>query len=161
MKFAEVAGRVLAEGEGKEWHRDRLKLLLPYFGETAISRIGKGQVRQYRLARHQSKTRTETTLNRHVECLRHLLYWALDEGLLAINPLARIQLARIRRKKKPVLSLEEERLLFDAASPHLRMILTAALDTGMRRGELLQQRWEDVDFTRQLLNVTRSKTPEG
>lgn len=161
MKFAELAGRFLAEGEAKDWHRDRLKPLLPFFGDIAISRIGRSQVRQYRQARHQSKTLTETTLNRDIECLRHLLYWALDEGFLAVNPLARIQLARIRRKKKPVLSLEEEKLLLQAASLHLQQIIVAAVDAGLRRGEILRQRWEDVDFTRRLLYVSHSKTPEG
>jgi integrase len=161
MKFAELAGRFLAEGEAKAWHRDRLKLLLPYFGDTAISRIAKAQVRQYRQTRHQAKTLTETTLNRDIECLRHLLYWAVDEGFLAINPLARIQLARIRRKKKPVLSPEEEKLLFAQSSAHLQQIIIAALDTGMRRGEILSQRWDDVDFSRRVLYVSHSKTPEG
>lgn len=161
MKFAELTARFLAEGEAKAWHHDRLKLLLPYFGETAIARIGKAQVRQYRQSRHQAKTLTETTLNRDIECLRHILYWAVDEGIIAMNPLARIQLARIRRKKKPVLSPEEERLLFAQASPHLKQIIIAALDTGMRRGEILNQRWEDVDFSRKLLYVSHSKTPEG
>src|SRR5262249_28374085 len=36
-----------------------------------------------------------------------------------------------------------------------------ALDTGMRRGEITGQRWEDVDFDRKVLFATRSKTPEG
>jgi integrase len=31
----------------------------------------------------------------------------------------------------------------------------------MRRGEITNQRWEDIDFPRKLLSVTRSKTPEG
>jgi hypothetical protein len=36
-----------------------------------------------------------------------------------------------------------------------------ALDTGMRRGEITSQKWEDVDFSQKVLFVTRSKTPEG
>ena len=40
-------------------------------------------------------------------------------------------------------------------------MIVAALDTGMRRGEITSQRWEDIDFPRKLLFVTRSKTPEG
>ena len=40
-------------------------------------------------------------------------------------------------------------------------MIIAALDTGMRRGEITSQRWEDIDFSRKLLFVTRSKTPEG
>ena len=161
MRFAELAAHFLAEGEAKAWHKDRLKPLLPYFGELAIGRIGKAQVRQYRQTRHQAKTLTETTLNRDIECLRHLLYWAVDEGFLAVNPLARIPLVRVRRKKKPVLSPEEEKLLFLQASPHLQQIIIAALDTGMRHGEILNQLWEDVDFSRKLLYVSHSKTPEG
>ena len=31
----------------------------------------------------------------------------------------------------------------------------------MRRGEILGQSWEHVDLNRQVLSVTRSKTPEG
>lgn len=100
-------------------------------------------------------------MNRDIECLRHLLYWAVDERLIAANPIARIRLERERRKKKPVLSLDEEALLLAAASPHLREITIVALDTGMRRGEILHQRWDDVDFARQLLYVSHSKTPEG
>jgi integrase len=31
----------------------------------------------------------------------------------------------------------------------------------MRRGEITNQLWEDIDFSRRVLFVTRSKTPEG
>jgi integrase len=60
-----------------------------------------------------------------------------------------------------VVSIVEEANLLKAAADHLKDIIVAALDTGMRRGEILHQRWEHVDFTRRLLFVTRSKTPEG
>jgi len=58
-------------------------------------------------------------------------------------------------------SSAEEAKLLAAASPHLRQIVIAALDTGMRRGELLTERWEHVDFNRRLLLVTHSKTVGG
>jgi integrase len=161
MLFAELAGRFLNEGSPKEWHRDRLKVLLPFFSTTEIGGITKGLVRRYRERRHAEKQLTETTVNRDIECLRHLLYWAVDEGILPANPIARIRLERERRKKKPVLNFTEEAELLAAAAPHLRDITIFALDTGMRRGEILNQIWEDVDFERRLLNVTHSKTPEG
>jgi integrase len=161
MKFAELAGRFLDEDCAKEWHRDRLKILLPYFASHQIGKINKSAIRQYRAERHRRKTLTETTVNRDIQCLRHLLYWAVDEGFLTANPIARIRLERERRKKKPVLSLTEEANLLVAAAPHLRAITIFALDTGMRRGEILNQTWEDVDFDLRLLNVTHSKTPEG
>jgi integrase len=161
MPFAELMAKFLAGGTAKPWHHERLKVLIPYFADFQIGKINKAAIRQFRQERHRRKQLTETTVNRDIECLRHLLYWAVDEGLLAANPIARIRLERERRKKKPVLSLEEEALLLPAASPHLRDITIVALDTGMRRGEILHQTWEDVDFPRRLLYVTHSKTPEG
>lgn len=161
MTFGALAARFLADGVPKPYHLDRLKLLLPYFGDTPIGRITKNLVRQYRQARHRQRKLTETTINRDLECLRHIMFWAVDEGLLTINPLSRMRFERERRKRRPVMSLAEEELLLEAASPHLRKIVICALDTGMRRGEILNQRWEDVDFARELLFVTHSKTPEG
>lgn len=161
MRFAELATRFLGEGSAKEWHKDRLKLLLPYFADFHIGKITKGAIRRYREERHKQKPLTETTVNRDIECLRHILYWAVDEGIMLANPIARIRLERERRKKKPVLSLAEEAQLLAAAAPHLRDITLFALDTGMRRGEILAQTWDDVDFFRRLLSVTHSKTPEG
>lgn len=161
MIFGELAARFLAEGSPKPYHIDRLKVLLPYWSEIHIGRITKNLAREYRQWRHRQKRLTETTVNRDFECLRHILFWAVDEGLLLTNPLSRMRLERERKRKRPVVSLNEEDLLLREAAPHLRPIIVTALDAGMRRGELLTQRWEDVDFARRLLFVSHSKTPEG
>ncbi len=161
MAFGEFAARFLAEGSPKAWHIDRLKLLLPYFSEIPIGRIHKALVRDYRAHRHAQKQVSDTTVNRDLEALRHLLYWAVDEGFLTANPLSRMPLVRERRKPRIVMNVAEEERLLAAAAPHLRSIIIAALDTGMRRGEILGQRWEHVDLTRGLISVTRSKTAGG
>jgi integrase len=59
------------------------------------------------------------------------------------------------------MSFREERSLLAKAPDHLRRIIRCALDTGMRRGEILAERWEDIDFDNRILHVTHSKTPEG
>ena len=161
MTFFQLAAEFLGHGDAKEWHRDRLKMLLPFLGTTAIGNINKALVGQYRRHRLAQKPITQTTVNRDIECLRHILYWAVDEQILATNPIARVRLERERRKKKPVLSLEEEEQLLRVAAPHLKLLIIVAVLTGMRRGEILRQRWEDVDFSRRLLYVSHSKTPEG
>lgn len=161
MTFDELAARFLAEGDRKDWHVDRLKLLLPYWGETPIGRIHKAMTVDYRKRRHAAKAVTDTTINRDLESLRHILFWAVDEGLLATNPLSRMRLTPERRKPRSVLGVDEEAKLLGGAATHLHPIVVMALDTGMRRGELLSQRWEHVDFNRNLLFVTRSKTAGG
>lgn len=166
MTFAELATEFLANSIPKAYHLDRLKVLLPYFGAMTIGTIRRNTADEYRKWRHQQRQSgqrplTETTINRDLECLRHIFFWAVDEGLLPANPLSRVRMVRERRKRRTVLSLEEEDRILAVASKHLKPIVIAALDTGMRRGELLTQRWEDVDFARRLLYVTHSKTAEG
>jgi integrase len=161
MTFGALTARFLAEGVSRPYHNDRLKMLLPYFGDTEIGRIDKATVREYRQYRHSQKAVSDTTVNRDVELLRHVLFWAVDEGLLVANPLSRVPFVKERRKPRPVMTLAEERALLEAAAPHLHPIIIAALDTGMRRGEILGERWEHVDFDRGLLYVTKSKTAGG
>jgi integrase len=139
-----------------------LKHLLPIFGPLRIRDITKNRVSDYRATRKAVKPNlTESTLNKEVGVLRHILYWAQDEKLIPSNPIARIPMVRVRRTARPVLGVHEEETLLAVASPHLRMAIIAALDTGMRRGEILAQRWEHVDLNRKTLTVSRSKTPEG
>jgi len=159
--FGELAARFLAEGQPRPYHLDRLKVLLPYFAATPIGRITKNLALAYRKYRHSEKRITDTTVNRDLEALRSMLFWAVDEGLLSTNPLSRVRMTRERKKPRFVLSVAEEELLLQSSAPHLRAIIVAALDTGMRRGEILTQRWEHVDFNREILYVTHSKTPEG
>ena len=167
MPFGELYARFLAEGDVKPYHIERAKQFLAYFAETSIGQITRNDIVRYRkerqaeyLERH-GKPLSETTLNRDCECIRHLLYWAVDEGFLAANPIARIRMPRARGRRRPVLSVADEMKLVAACSEHLAPIVMAAVDTGLRRGELFHQRWEDVDFDRGVISVTCSKTPEG
>ncbi len=76
-------------------------------------------------------------------------------------PLFGVVVFSLGRTRRQVLSVAEEQLLLANATDHLHAMTIMALDTGMRRGEITGQRWEDIDFSRKLLFVTRSKTPEG
>jgi integrase len=142
----------------------RLKFLLPFFGETPVLRLTKPMTEEFRKSRKQARTGTpikDATANRDLSVFRHILYWAVDERMLEANPLARLKMARERRTKRQVLSISEEEILLPAASPRLRGMIIAALDTGMRRGEITSQLWQDGDLDRGILYVTRSKTPAG
>jgi integrase len=171
MLFGELYARFLAEGDVKPHHPDRAKQFLPFFSETPIGSITKNDIARYRKYRHEEHRRkskkevtkplSETTINRDIEVIRHLLFWAVDEGFIPANPIARIRMVRERGQRRPVMSVAEEIKLLAACSDHLWPIVVTALDTGMRRGELLGQLWEHVDFDCGLLSVSHSKTAEG
>lgn len=161
LSFGSLAAQFVATAYPKPHHLDRLTHLLPYFAQVPVSRITKGVARDYRKYRRSQRQIKDATVNRDLSVLRHILYWAVDEQIIPSNPLARLRMERERRSQRPVMSVVEESKLLAAAPEHLAAMIIAALDTGMRRGEILNQDWEHIDFDRQLLAVTRSKTPEG
>lgn len=161
MTLAGLAAQFISDGAARPHHIERLKFLLPYFGEMAVVRLNRGLADEYRRARKSSKPISDATVNRDLSTMRHILYWALDHGLLSSNPMARIRLVPEARKYRKVLGVVEENLILAVAPEHLREMITFGLDTGMRRGELTNQLWEDVDLSRRLLSVTKSKTVQG
>ena len=162
MTFRELAARFIASGSVRPHHLYHLNLLLPFFSDFPVLRITKSLADEFRKARHaKNKMIKDATINRDLSVLRHVLYWAVDEQLLAANPLTRMKMARERRIRRQVLAIAEEALLLGVAKGHLRAMILIALDTGMRRGEITGQKWEDVDFSQKVIFVTRSKTPEG
>src|ERR1017187_6835841 len=161
MTFGELAARFIGSGMGKPHSLDRLKHLLPFFADMPLLAINTSAIRKYRQERNREKTLTAATVNRDLSVLRRVLYWGVEEGYLSSNPVGRLRMERERRTKRPVLSLREEQLLLAASPEHLQRIILCALHTGMRRGEILSQRWEDIDFDNRILNVSHSKTPEG
>ena len=172
MSFGELTAHFIAGGMGRRHSLDRLKHLLPFFSDTPLADINQSAIRKYRQERQKPKTVTEkgqqgvktikaATVNRDLSVLRRILYWAVEEGYLLSNPLGRLRMERERRTKRPVMSLAEEIKLTAAAPEHLQRIILCALHTGMRRGEILHQLWQDVDFDNRILHVSHSKTPEG
>jgi len=160
MRFDELASRFIASGSVRPHHLYHLKCLLPFFSGFPVLRITKSLAEAFRRQR-MARAIKDATVNRDLSVLRHILYWGVDEQLLAANPLSRMKMARERRTRRQILSVAEEELLLSVAKDHLRTMIIAALDTGMRRGEITSQQWEDIDFSRAVLSVTRSKTPEG
>jgi len=162
MTFGELAARFIASGSVRPHHLYHLNILLPFFAQFPVLRITKSLTDDFRKMRHSMNQAIKyATVNRDLSVLRRILFWAVDERLLAVNPMARLKMARERRTHRQILSVAEEMSLLSVARDHLRAMIIFALDTGMRRGEITGQKWEDVDFSQKVLFASRSKTPEA
>ena len=76
---------------------------------------------------------------------------------LTHNPALGVKIRTPRSKELRCFTPQEARQFLAAAqSARYHPLWYAALTTGMRRGELLGLRWEDVDFERQTIAVRRS-----
>jgi integrase len=93
---------------------------------------------------------THTTLNK-------ALKQAVANGLIPRNAAASVKAPRPRREEIRPLSREQVRALFEAASDHkLEGLYILAVTSGLRQGELLALRWEDVDLEAGTLHVRRT-----
>jgi integrase len=115
------------------------------------------------------ETRTEkekrpATVNRELACLSKVFSMAQDAGLIADNPCCKVKKLREDNRRERVLSSDEEaRLLAVCTGPreHLKPIIVLAVNTGMRRGDLLGLTWSRVDFERGLIFVPNHKAGDG
>ena len=111
------------------------------------------------------RKRTPATVNRYLALLSHVCTLAIKEWQwMAVNPVVQISKPREAQGRTRFLSDgERERLLVtcrSSKSTHLFTIVTLALSTGMRRGEMLGLRWEDIDIQNRRITLVRTKNGE-
>jgi integrase len=152
--------------------RLRIAVLVEYFGEMPIDRITPATpVERFKLERLNTRTRNKTerqiaSVNRELEQLRAILRYARNEGLITASPFERSSSPLISKadetKRTRVLSREEEiRLLKACETPerdHLIPLIIFAVDTGMRKGEMLSLTWADVNFKARSITVRATTT---
>lgn len=108
--------------------------------------------------------RSLASVHRELALLRRVFNIAEREGWLAKSPFRRgeslISQAQ-ERKGTRVLSKAEEAALLAACvgqREHLRAIVICALDTGMRRGEILSLKWSHVDLDNRRITLAALNT---
>lgn len=85
--------------------------------------------------------------------LRHAVRW----GLIAHNPLDRVDPPRVPRREMRALSPEQARRFLEAArEDRFGALWWLLLETGLRPSEALALRWEDVDLEAGVVRVVRS-----
>ena len=89
--------------------------------------------------------------------LHRALAHAVKHNLVVRNVCDHVTLPRRIQHERHTLTVEQARELLARAKGHrLEALLTVALVTGMREGELLALRWSDVNFGQQYLQVRRT-----
>jgi integrase len=84
---------------------------------------------------------------------RHAVQW----GLLGRNPCDAVTPPSPVRREFRTLSRDETQRLLEATRDHpMHALYVLAVTTGMRQGELLGLRWEDIDWQRSTVTVKRA-----
>lgn len=103
-----------------------------------------------------------STINGTHRVLHAALERAVKLDLIDFNPSDRVEAPQPARFQPRVLTPEEAIKFLDAAkSSRHRTLVTLALFTGLRLGEMLALRWENVDLKEGIIKVIKSKTKAG
>ena len=160
-EFAETyLERVVPLMKSIRTERDRVKRWMRQFATRPLGQITRAEIEAWRRER-MSKCRP-ATINRDLSRLRHMLNIAVEWELLEESPMQGIKFLRENNARTRYLSLEEcQRLIASCMAPHIRAMVSVALHSGMRLGEILNLRWYDLDFSSGFILVRDSKNGES
>lgn len=81
---------------------------------------------------------------------------AVSEGLISSNPARKCEVPSRQNQEVDILSKDEiKRVLIQAKEDGCYELLLLDLTTGLRRGELLGLKWEDINFNTRELSINR------
>ncbi len=128
--------------------------LIPYFGNKHIDAITAQNIEQYKAYLLEKRKLTPKSVNNYLSILSKCLKSAVESEILKTIP--KIKLLKVPPQKYDYLTeAETEQLLQHSIGMWHDMILLA-VKTGLRFGELIALKWEDVDFKTQILTIGRN-----
>jgi integrase len=158
--FSELAEKYITWANGrqksfKRWKSYLIANLCEEFGNLPLSNFSTEKLEQYQ-TKMLNEGNKPATVNRKIAVLSHMFTKAIDWKM--INTAPKVKMLKENNKRLRFLSKEECQALINACHSHLKPIVITALHTGMRKGEILNLKWDNVDLRHGfiLLNITKN-----
>jgi excisionase family DNA binding protein len=135
----------------------RLQILCGYFKNVDLRTITGLDIERFRASRIK-KGNNRSTVNRYLQLMGKMFNLAVEEGYLEENPARKVKpFSEKDTLKERILAEKEEEKLMENSSDTLKPIIAVALNTGMRRAEILGLKWKNVDFQAKRIRVEKTK----
>lgn len=133
--------------------KDAWKAAKPFFGNIRPDQISRKMCKEYAVKRKVAAG----TIRKELGIIRQALRWYDPKTI------PDIQLPSAPPPKERFLTKEEARRLEDACqTPHLKLFVQLALKTAARRGALLELTWQQIDFKRAEITLSKGvRTSKG
>lgn len=101
------------------------------------------------------------TINRHIAVIKHMftkaVQWEMVEEY-ALKKVRQVKLLEENNRRLRYLSKEECQALINTCQGNTKAIVITALNTGMRKGEILNLRWDNVDLKHGFILLDQDQT---
>lgn len=145
------------DGEGKP-HLDKVARLDEFFSGWRVSEIDVDSIGRF-IASEQKRGLAGGTINRSVSALRRMFNLAKKQGKLREVPY--FPMVKESAPRQGFFEREQYEALFSALPDYLRLPLAIGYFTGMREGEILGLRWNQVDFLSGIIRLQAGETKNG
>lgn len=130
--------------------------ILPSLGKLKLQKLRPQHLQRLYKKKHTEGLAPGTIRNIH-RLIHHALHDALRWGLVVVNVSDAVDPPRVVKQEMRALTAEQaEQFLLQAEGDPLEALYILALTSGMRQGELLGLKWDDIDFHRRRLKVQRT-----
>ena len=160
--FADEYVELYLKPNNRSWRKaeaHNIKCLKSFFAGKYLHEITPLLVEQFKIQR--SKEVSPATTNRALSCLRSMFNRAIAWGKFkGVNPVKGVRFFKENNTRIRYLEKEEIIKLLKCCRGHLKPIVILALNTGMRKGEILNLKWRDIDFKRGIIYLLKTKNNE-
>ncbi|MFI5304918.1 MAG: tyrosine-type recombinase/integrase [Nitrospiria bacterium] len=131
--------------------------LKKYFGDLTVVEITPKSISEYKTIRRNEKSAPKT-INNELALMSHAYNLAIKEWeWVRENPVKRVSKEKVNNQIERWLTFEEEEKLLAVSPVWLQEITIFAIHTGLRRGEILNLKWPQVDLFRKTITILEQK----
>ena len=135
----------------------RAKVIKKFFGGyTLIKDVKPEKIEEFK-SYILSTGKSKATANRYLEQLSKSFNIAVDNEYLRKNPCKSVKKFPLRNTTVRYLTEDEEKRLFKALPEHLKPIVITALNTGLRKSNILELTWEQINFEFGFIEILENK----
>jgi integrase len=132
------------------------------FGNLSLRQFNTMLIEQFQTERID-KGNKPATINRLLATLKHMFTKAVEWDMVeeeSLKRIRRVKLLEENNKRLRYLSKKECQELISNCEQHLKPVVITALNTGMRKEEILSLKWEQIDFTHGFIHLEVTKNGE-
>ena len=141
-----------------EVYKPCIKRAKDYFGDVYIKDIAPNDVNAF-IMFIASQDYAQRTVSVHLNMMRQVFNYAIIQphSVVKTNPCASVSIPKglPKTRRLPPTDAELSKVKPDC---EMGLFATFLLYSGLRRGELLALQWQDIDFEKKLIHVTKSVT---